>query len=104
MINVLAVVTAKPGHRDALLAAWKKVIPSTRAEPGCIEYGAAVDIVGGPDFLVKFGHDAFVVIEKWISIESLQSHVVSAPYIEYLSQTKDLVASRVIHVLSSLES
>jgi hypothetical protein len=38
-----------------------------RAEKGCIEYGAAVDLDPALKFQTAFGPDTFVVVEKWES-------------------------------------
>ena len=43
MIHVIAVITAKPGKREEILAHFNANVPGVRAEAGCIEYGAAVD-------------------------------------------------------------
>jgi len=43
MIHVIAVITAKPGKRAEILAAFRANVPAVRAEKGCIEYGAAID-------------------------------------------------------------
>ena len=43
MIHVIAVITARPGKREAILQAFRANVPAVRAEKGCIEYGAAVD-------------------------------------------------------------
>ena len=48
MIHVIAIITAKPGKRDEVLKNFKDNIPAVHAEKGCIEYGATVDIDGGP--------------------------------------------------------
>jgi len=43
MIHVIAVITAKPGKREAILQAFRANVPAVQAEKGCLEYGAAVD-------------------------------------------------------------
>lgn len=96
MIHVIAIITAKPGQRDAVLAAFNANVPAVRAEKGCIEYGAARDTGTSP---AKFGEDSFVVIEKWESQEALRAHAASPHMAAYGARTKDLLASRVIHVL-----
>jgi quinol monooxygenase YgiN len=96
MIHVVAIITAKPGQRDAVLAAFNANVPTVRAEKGCIEYGAAVDTGTSP---AKFGADTFVVIEKWESPEALRAHAASPHMAAYGAKTKDLLATRVIHVL-----
>ena len=47
MIHVIAVITAKPGERENILAHFRANVPAVRAEKGCIEYGATVDTDGG---------------------------------------------------------
>ena len=54
MIHVIAVITARPGKREAILQAFRANVPAVRAEKGCA-YGA---------------------------------------------KTKEMIASRVIHILS----
>lgn len=40
MIHVVAIITAKPGQREAVLEAFRANVPAVQAEAGCIEYGA----------------------------------------------------------------
>jgi quinol monooxygenase YgiN len=54
------------------------------AEKGCIEYGA----------------DTFLVIEKWESVEALKAHTAAPHMAAYGAKRKELIANRVIHVLS----
>ncbi len=100
MIHVLAIVTAKPGQRAAILEAFRANMPAVHAERGCIEYGPAIDAAEAPGFATKFGDDVLVVIEKWESAEALKAHAASTHMAAYAAKTRDLIASRVIHVLS----
>jgi quinol monooxygenase YgiN len=100
MIHVLAVITAKPGQREAMLAAVRANVPAVRAEDGCIEYGPAIDAEGIGGFQTKFGPDTFLVIEKWRDAEALKAHAAAPHMAAYAAKVKDLIASRVIHVLS----
>jgi quinol monooxygenase YgiN len=100
MIHVLAIITAKPGQRDAILAAFHANMPAVHAEKGCIEYGPAIDAEGMGGIQTKFGPDTFVVIEKWDSIDALKAHAAAPHMAAYAAKTKELIASRVIHVLS----
>jgi quinol monooxygenase YgiN len=100
MIHVVAIITAKPGNRDAILEAFRANVPAVHAEAGCIEYGPAVDADGVGGFQTKFGPDTFLVIEKWESLDHLKAHAGSPHMAAYGAKTKDLIASRVIHVLS----
>lgn len=100
MIHVVAVITAKPGMRDSFLQVFHANVPAVKAEPGCIEYGAAVDFEDGPKFQTKYGPDTFLVIEKWESMEALKAHAAAPHMAAYAAKTKDMIASRVIHILS----
>ena len=100
MIHILAMITAKPGQRDAVLDAFRANVPAVRAETGCIEYGPAIDAQGIGAIQTKLGEDTFVVIEKWASPEALAAHATAPHMIAYGAKTKDMLASRVIHVLS----
>lgn len=100
MIHVVAVITAKPGMRDSILAAYRGNVAAVRAEPGCIEYGAAVDVEDGPKFQTRYGPDTFLVIEKWASMDALKAHAAAPHMAAYAAKTKDLIASRAIHILS----
>lgn len=97
MIHVIALLTAKPGKRAALLEEFRKIIPEVHAEQGCIEYGPAIDAVGSPD---SFGDDTFVVVEKWESPEALKAHSVAPHMKAYGERAKDLLAGRAVHVLT----
>jgi quinol monooxygenase YgiN len=100
MIHVVAVITAKPGQRDTILQAFRANMPAVHAEAGCIEYGPAVDAEGVGGFQTKYGPDTFLVIEKWESLDHLKAHAGSPHMAAYGAKTKDLIAARVIHVLS----
>ena len=100
MIHVIAVITAKPGQREAILEAARANMPAVHAEQGCIEYGPAVDTDGLGSFQTKVGPDTFMVIEKWESVEALKAHSAAPHMAAYAAKVKDLIESRVIHVLS----
>lgn len=99
MIHVVAIITAKPGLRAQVLEAFAANRPAVLAEQGCIEYGAAIDAQGLPPSKGSFGDDTFAVIEKWATLADLQAHAASPHMAAYAAKTRELIASRVIHVL-----
>ena len=99
-VHVLAVITAKTGLREQILEAFRANVPAVRAENGCIEYGATIDSDGVGSLQTKFGEDTFVVVEKWESLSALKAHAAAPHMVAYAAKTKDMIASRVIHVLS----
>jgi len=99
MINVIAIITTKPGKREEVLSAFSDIVPSVLAENGCIEYGPAIDAKEAPAIQTPIGSNTFVVIEKWTSAETLNAHSQSAHMVEYGAKVKHLIDERVIHVL-----
>ena len=100
MIHVIAVITAKPGMRESILQAFRANVPAVRAEKGCIEYGAAVDAENALSIQTRYGSDTFVVVEKWESMDALKAHAAAPHMAAYGAKTKEMIASRVIHILS----
>lgn len=100
MIHVIAIITAKPGQRENVLAAARANIPAVRGEEGCIEYSLAVDAEGLGSFQTKFGPDTFVFVEKWRDAAALKAHSTAPHMAAYGAKVKEMIASRVIHVLS----
>lgn len=99
MVHVIAVITAKPGQRAAILALFNANVPAVRAEKGCIEYGAAIDLDPALKFQTAYGPDTFAVVEKWESAEALMAHAAAPHMAAYAAKVKDLLAGRVIHIL-----
>ena len=99
MIHVVAVITAKPGQRAAMLEAFAENRAAVLAEEGCIEYDATIDAAGMPASRGSFGENTFVVIEKWASLAALQAHAAAPHMKAYAAETKNWTESRLIHVL-----
>jgi quinol monooxygenase YgiN len=97
MIHVVAIITAKPGMRDAVLKEFRAIVPTVHAEKGCIEYGPTIDAEGSP---AKYGDDTFLVIERWESPEALKAHAAAPHMAAYGAKTREMLASRVIHLLT----
>jgi quinol monooxygenase YgiN len=100
VIHVIAIITAKPGKRDEVLRAFRANVPAVHAEKGCIEYGPAIDTPDMGKIQTQLGPDTFVVVEKWESPEALRAHAQAPHMAAYAAKTKDMIANRVIHVLS----
>lgn len=55
MIQVIAVIQAKPGMRSRVLDFLSANVPAVRAEAGCIEYFATTDAEGAPALQTPWG-------------------------------------------------
>ena len=101
MIRVVAILTAKPGRREELLALFRANMPAVHAEEGCIEYQPFVDADGFAGFQAPIGPDAFVVLETWASAEALKAHAAAPHMVAYAKASKELVAERKIYIFSA---
>ena len=99
-VHVVAVITAKPDKRGDVLEAFHANIPNVHAEDGCIEYSPTIDTEGVAGIQTEIGPNAFIVIEKWKSLDHLKAHAAAPHMAEYAAKVKDMLESRVIHVLS----
>jgi len=98
MIFVLATIQSVPGRREDLLAEFRQIVETVRAEKGCIEYGPAVDTktdIGAQ----TTNADAFTVVEKWQSLADLQVHLDAPHMHEYRAKTSELVESVELKIL-----
>lgn len=99
MIHVLATIDVRPGKRAEFLTHFARVTPQVRAEAGCVEYQAAVDVASGLGVQPPVRPDAVVVVEKWQSLDHLKAHL-SAPHMaEYRERVKELVTGVSLQVL-----
>ena len=80
MIQVIAIIHAKPGMRSKILDFLHANVPKVRAEPGCVEYMATVDASGAPGLQTPIGPDSFIVFERWADMPSFQAHA-DAPHV-----------------------
>ena len=101
MIHVIAIITAKPGQRAAILTAFRANMPAVHAEQGCIEYQPVVDEPSVLKFQSELGPDTFIVVEKWASADALRAHAAAPHMAAYAAKVKDLIAARAVHVLST---
>jgi quinol monooxygenase YgiN len=102
MIQVIAIIHAKPGMRSKILDFLYANVPMVRAEPGCVEYMATADASGAPGLQTPIGPDSFIVFERWADMPSFQAHADAPHVITYRQKTAEFIASRTVHVLSAL--
>jgi quinol monooxygenase YgiN len=96
MIQIVAILTATPGQRDALLTRFKAVVPAVQAEDGCLEYQPFVDLDSSPE---KYGADSFVVIEKWRDQAAIDAHGKGAALLSFIADVKGILAKIHVHLL-----
>ncbi len=100
MIHVLAIITAKPGMREQI---WRHSAPTCRPS---MPNRAASNTV--PPWMRRvrvrsrrsWARIRFVVVEKWDSLDALKAHGAAQHMAAYGAKVRDMISSRVIHVLS----
>jgi quinol monooxygenase YgiN len=98
MIHVIATITVKPDTRAKVLDAFRWVTPLVRAEDGCIEYQATVDVKTTSAAQDGPRENVITVVEKWASVEALYAHSAAPHMTEYRAKVKDYVVSVKLHV------
>lgn len=92
-ISITALLTAKPGKEEELLAELKKVLEPSRGEEGCIQYDLHQS---------KEDEGLFVFYETWKDQAALDSHSSSSHYKAYREAIHPLVAKREVYFLDKI--
>jgi quinol monooxygenase YgiN len=100
MIHVLATLKVKEGHLAEFVAIFKANVPNVLQEKGCVEYTPALDI---PTDIATQDSDANVVtvIEKWETLEDLNTHAVAPHMRAYGEQVKDMLEKVSLKILGN---
>ncbi len=99
MIYVLATINLNPGARAAFLTEFTRLTPLVRAEDGCIEYQATVDVQSTSPMQIPLRDDVVTVVEKWASLEALYAHSNAPHMAGYRVRVKDFVKSVQLQIL-----
>lgn len=93
-INVVAVITAKPGSEDVVREALKGLVDPTRDEAGCIVYDLSESAVAP---------GTFITVEEWDGQSDLDAHM-QTPHIQSALSVlgSELAAAPAIHPLVPL--
>ena len=103
MVHVVATIELHPGVRAQFLGEFQQIVPAVRAEDGCVEYGAAVDVFTGLVAQLPLRDDAVVVVEKWRDVPALVAHLAAPHMRAYRARVKDLVIKTTLQVLEPVE-
>jgi quinol monooxygenase YgiN len=100
MIVVLATIELVPGKREAFLQEFRQIIEPVRAEQGCLEYFPAIDLASGIAAQGDPRENMVVVIEKWASVEALETHLIAPHMMAYRPKVKEFVKQVSLQILS----
>lgn len=99
MIHVVATIDLNPGTRDAFLAEFNQLVPTVKAEAGCIAYVPTVDVEPAIPGQTAMGPDRVVVVEQWESIEHLAAHGAAPHMKAYRQAVKPYVRGMELRIL-----
>lgn len=99
MIHVVATIELQPGVRARFLEEFARLVPEVKAENGCLEYGAAVDVASGSPAQIPLRPDVVTVVEKWTNLDALRAHAVAPHMGAYRARVKELVVKTTLQVL-----
>ena len=100
MLHVVATIEVHEGKRGEFLLVIEKLTPLVRAENGCVEYVAAIDVPTAIKVQVQPRHNVITVIEKWESIEALTAHLAAPHMATYREDVKEIVKGLALQVLA----
>jgi quinol monooxygenase YgiN len=99
VIHVIATIELNPNSRERFLQEFSRLVPEVRAENGCIEYGAAVDVATAIAVQIPLRPDVVTIVEKWSSLEALNAHLTAPHMKSYRERVKPLVVRTTLQVL-----
>jgi quinol monooxygenase YgiN len=99
MICVIATIDLVPGSREEFLAVFAELSPKVRAEEGCREYAAMVDLATSLPVQPPARSDTVVVVEKWESVDALEQHLMAPHMQEFRKATEALRRGLSLQVL-----
>ncbi|WP_337011682.1 putative quinol monooxygenase [Pantoea sp. AS142] len=73
MLTVVAEICVRPGRRQAVLDAVKKLIPQVLAEEGCHQYDALLDHQAQVPWKQN-SPDSIFMLEQWETLRHLEQH------------------------------
>ena len=92
MIHVVARMELNPGCQEKMLDIMRDLVPTVRAEAGCITYNPCLDKDGNQSYLT--------IVEAWESEAHLKAHLDSAHMAEYREAVKDLRKGSTLYLLN----
>lgn len=91
-LNVIALITAKPGSESVVRDALTELLGHTRQEEGCLKYEL---------FESQAAPGTFVTVEEWTGQEALDAHLASAHIAAAFAAAGDAMAGApAIHPLT----
>ena len=92
-LTIVARILAKPEKRELVKSELLKLIDTTRAEKGCINYDLHQD---------NENENLFLFFENWETRELWQDHMNNKHLAEYVKTTEGAVEDFAVHEMSQI--
>lgn len=102
MVHVIALLQAREGSIDRLIAAFREILPITRRKAGCLEYRLARHLDTRIDGQLPTEPDMLVVMETWTDTATLEAHLADTEYREWYSSVYPLLAGAGMQILEQI--
>ena len=93
MLTVVAEICVKPGRRQAVLDAVKKLIPQVLEEDGCHQYDALLDHQAQVPWKQN-SPDSIFMLEQWATLRHLEQH----PQMPHMDAHRAIIKDEVVDV------
>ena len=100
MLCVLATIDVAEGRRDEFLTVFRALVPKVLAEEGCLEYGPMIDLETNLPAQSPARENTVVIVEKWASIDALETHLMAPHMLDYRKAVKDVVRGMSLQILA----
>ncbi len=101
VISVIASIQIKEGRLSEFLEIFKVNVPKVLQEKGCLAYTTTIDLPTGLT-AQELNENVVTIIERWESLEDLQTHLSAPHMIEYKEKVRDIVDKMSIKVLKEV--
>ncbi len=99
MIHVIATIETAAGKQDEFLEIFRRLVPTVRAEAGCLEYGPTVDAATD---VAPARANVVTVVERWESVDALRAHLAAPHMAAFRADVQELVVDLSIRVLQPI--
>lgn len=102
MLTVIAEIRTRPGqhHRQAVLDALAKIVPTVLQEEGCHGYAPMIDSAAGVSFQTT-APDSIVMVEQWETVAHLEAHLQTGHMKAWSEAVKSDVLDTHIRILET---
>ena len=102
MLTVIAEIQVRAGarHKQNVLNAFAKIIPTVLQESGCNGYQLLLDHEAGVDYQ-DLDENTLTVLESWQDMAALNAHLQTAHMQAYQAEVEDDVVGIKIRILAA---